>query len=197
LIAPCRHERMYQEEGIIKNPSGEYRVIYSRHRQFDICKLLVEEGERPKSTTTARFSSLVFAIRHYDEATPLETDAAVVAATQANLPIGARTELWAGARGLRAVLEYPIRTMNFHPERTRFQVDTGPLNFPDLAADDEHWIDRRAVAHAVYNPFDRCEFVCKRPTPLLHDSQEVARIFDYSDFWSLPARHTLYRAGRL
>jgi hypothetical protein len=147
--------------------------------------------------TTEWFTSLVFTINHHPEATALDTDAAVVAATQANVPINARTELRDEASGLRAVLEYPVRTMNIHPERVRFQVDTGPLIFPDLAATAEHWIDSCALAHIIYNTFDRAEFICKRPTPLIHDGQEVARIFHYSDYRAFPAAHTLYAAGAL
>jgi hypothetical protein len=197
LIAPCRTEWMYRDEGLIQNPSGEYRVIFSQERQLAVGKAIIEQDERPASIPTSTFTSLVFTINQYPRATPLPTDDAVIAATEQHLPINARTELWDTDRGFRAVLEYPVRTMNFHPERRRFQVDTGPLIFPDLASDAEHWIDRCALAHAIYNTFDRCEFVCKRPTPVVVDGQEVARVFHYSDYRALPAKHTLLAAGSL
>ena len=63
---------------------------------------------------------------------------------------------------------------------------------PDLAADEEHWIDRCAIAHVAYNTLDRCEVLCKRPTPIFHDGQEVARVFHYSDYREMPATHTLF-----
>ncbi|MGH2561681.1 MAG: hypothetical protein ACRDJH_21660 [Thermomicrobiales bacterium] len=197
LVAPCRTEWMYQEENLFQNPSGEYRVIFTQERQLVVGKRMVEESDRPGSSSTDKFTSLVFTIGLFPDATALDTGKAVVAATHANLPINALTEIRDDASGLRATLEYPVRTMNIHPERERFQVDTGPLIFPDLAANDEHWIDRCALAHVIYNTFDRAEFICKRPTPFLHDGQEVARIFHYSDYRALPATHTLYVAGRL
>ena len=197
LIAPCRTEWMYQDANLFQVPSGEYRVIFSQDRQLSVGKRMVEEGDRPRSVSTAQFTSLTFTVIHHPETTALETDEAVVAATQRNLPLVAQTELWDDPRGLRATLEYPIRTMNIHPERRRFQVDTGPLIFPDLASDEEHWIDRCALAHLVYTTFDRAEFICKRPTPFLHEGREVGRIFHYSDVRALPARHTLLCAGRL
>ncbi len=140
---------------------------------------------------------MTFTLPTFPEATAITTDDAAVEATQRNLSLSARTEIEDERRGLRATLEYPVRTMNFHPERRRFQVDTGPLIFPDLVADTEHAIDRCALAHVIYNTFDRAEFIRKRPTPLVHDGQEVGRIIHYSDYRSLPARHTLLCAGRL
>ena len=83
------------------------------------------------------------------------------------------------------MLEYPIRTMNYHEERVRFQVDTGPLIFPDLEADTERLIDRCYLAHTVYNNFTYAEFVCKQPTPLVVDGAEVASIYHYSFYKSL------------
>ncbi|MGN6360660.1 MAG: hypothetical protein ACTHNK_09740, partial [Thermomicrobiales bacterium] len=107
------------------------------------------------------------------------------------------TEIWNEERHLHAVLEYPIKTMNFHPERRRFQVDTGPLIVPDLAATEEHWMDTLALAHIVYNTFDRAEFICRRPVPLLVDGREVARLLHYDEVRVLPARHTLLCGGEL
>ena len=48
-------------------------------------------------------------------------------------PIVAKTSF--EVNGIRATLEYPVRTMNYHDDRVRFQVDTGPLIFPDLPSD--------------------------------------------------------------
>jgi hypothetical protein len=85
--------------------------------------------------------------------------------------------------------------MNFHPERVRFQVDTGPLIFPDLAATAEHLIDRCKLAHTVYNTFEYAEFVCKQPTPLVRDGSEVASIYHYSDYRRLAVTNTLFSAA--
>lgn len=197
LIAPCRTEWMYQEERLFQDPSAEYRVIFSQDRQLSVGKKMVEDSAPAGSVSTAQFTSLAFTLRAFPEATAITTDEAAVEATQHNLVLNARTEIEDAQRGLRATLEYPIRTMNFHPERGRFQVDTGPLIFPDLAADDEHLIDRCALAHVIYNTFDRAEFILKRPTPFIHDGAEVGRIMHYSDYRSVPARHTLLCAGRL
>jgi hypothetical protein len=197
LIAPCRGEWMYQEENLFQIPSAEFRLIYARDRYVQVGKKMIEDAERPGSRPSERFQSLTFSIQSAPSSTELTTDDAVIAATLRNLPINAKTEIWDDASGLRAILEYPIRTMNYHVERRRFQVDTGPLIFPDLSATVEYPIDRCALAHIIYNRFDRAEFICKRPTPVMHEGQEIARIQHYSDVRSMPAKHTLLCAGEL
>jgi len=209
LVAPCRTEWMYQEERLFQVPSAEYREIFSATRRLSLGKRLTTDGQQarsaparatptvPGAVRAAGLTSLSFAVRTFPEVTVLETDAQVVAATQANLPLVGHTEIRDDARCLRATLEYPIKTMNIHPERRRFQVDTGPLIVPDLAAEETHWIDLLALAHIIYNTFDRAEFICRRPTPILRDGDEVASVLHYSEVRVLPARHILLCAGRL
>jgi hypothetical protein len=125
-------------------------------------------------------------------ARPLPAYQDVVDATLQGAPIVARTNIEGKESLLRAELEYPIRTMNFHPERVRFQVDTGPLIFPDLESDAETTIERCKLAHTVYNTFDYAEFVCKRPTPLVVAEKTVATIFHYSEYHRLHVTNALF-----
>ena len=191
LVAPCRTEWMYRETEMIQNPSGEYRVIFSQDRQLYVGKKIAEETARGKSTSTSWFTSLVFDI-DLAPAKVLETNEAVVEATVKRVPIVAKTEIVNAEKGLRAMIEYPIRTMNFHEERQRFQVDTGPLIFPDFHLDDELLIDRCKLAHTVYNNFTYAEFVCKQPTPIFNaDGKEVASAYHYSDYHELQVTNTM------
>ena len=193
LIAPCRTEWMYRDTEVIQNPSGEYRVIFTQDRQLSVGKHIDESRERGGSIPTSGFNTLEFKITTVD-ATPLADDAAVIEASQGLKPIIAKTEIVNADRGLRATLEYPVRTMNYNRPHNRFQVDTGPLVFPDFTLETEHLIDRCKLAHAVYNTFDYAEIVCKQPTPILSDGQEVASVFHYSDYHQLPATTTFFAA---
>jgi hypothetical protein len=195
LIAPCRGEWMYQDEHIFQFPSAEFRLLYSRDRILSVGKKMIEDAPRPASRSNERFISLTFSVQSVPTTTDLTTDDEVINATLRNLPINAKTEIWDEASGLRAILEYPIRTMNYHAERRRFQVDTGPLVFPDLTGSAEYPIDRCSLAHVVYNRFDRAEFILKRPTPVIHEGQEIGRIQHYSDVRMMPAKHTFVCAG--
>ena len=77
-------------------------------------------------------------------------------------------------------------------QRVRFQVDTGPLIFPDLTNDAEQLIDCCYLAHTVYNTFTYAEFVGKQPTPLIIDGREATSIYHYSKYWQLDVTNELY-----
>jgi len=56
--------------------------------------------------------------------------------------------------------------INILRDPPRFQVDTGPLLWPDLASSAPHPIERFEVAYVAYCTFDRAEFILRRPTPI-------------------------------
>jgi hypothetical protein len=190
LIAPCRTEWMYRETELLQDPSGEYRVIFSQDHQLFVGKSIAERGERAGPASTSVFNSLEFPVVTVP-ASPLPGYQDVIEATLQYVPIVARTTIEESG-GLRAVLEYPVRTMNFHQERVRFQVDTGPLIFPDLEIDVDEPIERCKLAHTVYNTFNYAEFVCKRPTPLVVDHETVASTFHYSEYHRLEVKNELF-----
>ena len=198
LIVPCRTEWMYQEENLFQIPSREYRGIWSRTRHISLGKGMIYESEQHKSALTKdTFTSLHFTIRSLHSATPLTTDEAVVAATLKELPLVAQTEIWDKQRQMRAVIEYPVKTMNIHPERRRFQVDTGPLPLPDFTSDTEERIEWFSLAHVVYNTFDRAEFIIRQPTPVVRDGREVCSVMHYSGIKVYEAQNTILCAGSL
>lgn len=193
LIAPCRTEWMYRETELIQNPSGEYRQIFSEPHalQRSVGKSISEAGPiaHGPALSTDGFNWIRFSIASRPSR-KLATDQEVVDATMANAPIIAKTSF--EANGLKAILEYPILTMNYHEERVRFQVDTGPIIFPDLDADAERLIDRCYLAHTIYNTFDYAEFIGKQPTPLVVDGNEVASIYHYSFYKNLTVTNELF-----
>ena len=118
-------------------------------------------------------------------------NAQAVAATLANRPLVARTAIANDDVGRRAVLEYPIKTMNVTRNPARLQVDTGPLLFPDLATEAGRVIERFAIAHVVYHQRDQAEFILRQPTPVGEGEAPVA-VTDYSDIRVLSARNELF-----
>lgn len=196
LIHACRTEWMYREDSLFQVPSREYRGVWSRERYMGFDGAMVCERTRNSSEPCAgRFEPLEFTIAKLPGVTALETDEAVVRATQQDLPIVAQTEIWDRKRGVRATIEYPVKTMNFHPERMRFQVDTGPLPLPDFDSSAEHWIEWFDLAHVVYNTYDRAEFIVRRPTPVVIEGKEVCQVHHYSEVRVHEARHTLLCGG--
>ena len=159
--------------------------------------MIYEGGKRISTPTKETFTSLKFTIRSFPSTTVLQTDEVVVEATLKEVPLVAQTEIWDEQRRMRAIIEYPVKTMNFHPERKRFQVDTGPLPLPDFASDAEEQIEWFSLAHVVYNTFDRAEFIIYQPTPVFKDGQEVCSVVHYSGIKVYEAKNTILCAGSL
>jgi hypothetical protein len=195
LIAPCRAERMYRDDALFQTPNYEFCGIFTA----DECLLLrthwvSARDDREYGRNRERFEDARLDVRAFAAAETLADRAAIVAATLANRPLVARTELRDAASGRRAVLEYPVKTMNVTREPARFQVDTGPLLLPDFASAAARPIERLAVAHVVYHTFDRAEFIVRAPTTAPGAAPATAHT-DYSAVRALPARNEIVGCG--
>jgi len=112
-----------------------------------------------------------------------------VSASQA--PMVARTKLSDADTGLRAVIECPVKTMNISLEKRMYQVDTGPVVFPDLSRRLADPIESLRLAFVAFNAPDFADFVIEQPTPVIEDGVEKCRIMHYSSPISRPAHNAL------
>jgi hypothetical protein len=166
LIAPCRAERMYLDTPLFQLPNYEFCGIWSADEFLIIRTAWVSERDnRQYGLGRARWRDIHLDIRRFAHTAVLTDDPAIIQATLDNRSLTARTELDDAATGRRAILEYPIKTMNVMLEPPRFQVDTGPLILPDFKATVTHPIESFAMAHVVYNNMDKAEFILRKPAP--------------------------------
>jgi hypothetical protein len=117
----------------------------------------------------------------------LATNQAVREATYAFHLIVAQTEIRDEATGLRAVIEYPVKTMNTHRARDLYQVDTGPIAFPDLGRRHEPMAECISLAFVAFNAPGFADFVLEAPTAVGKE-----QVHHYSRLVSLPAKNRLY-----
>ncbi len=87
-------------------------------------------------------------------------------------------------------IDFPIKTMNANEREWIYQVDTGPILFPDLSADNNSWIDSFRLAYVAFNREDWAEFILQAPTPL-SDSISVNH---YSRTAQMNTQNTIFRA---
>ncbi|MDE0434970.1 MAG: hypothetical protein OXH92_13285 [Bryobacterales bacterium] len=181
LIAACRTEWVYAESGLFQIPSREYRNIYSLTEERSMGRGITYGGEAARGRpVTDSFRSLEIDVARFADSRALDAPAAINEATESNIPLVGRTEI--RGPGRTYLLEYPILTMNFRPENSSFQVDTGPLLAPDLESSEAKTIDRLEMAHIAYNRLDRVELILRRPTPITDDAGgELARVLHYSE----------------
>jgi len=192
LIAPCRSERMYLDSQLFQMPNYEFCGIFADEE----CLLVRTHWQRDRDNreygrNTERFAKVTLDIRSHPETRALTDDRQIYDATLANLPLVAQTELRDEARGLRATIQYPMKTINVLPAGPRFQVDTGPLLLPDFASTAARIIERFDLAHVVYHRFDQAEFILRWPTQVGTD----AAVTDYSTIQTFPARNTIFSVG--
>lgn len=192
LIAPCRKEWMYRDTGLLMDPGAEYRAIFCADRQVDVAMQARLTGDRPLPDSTGGFIDLAFEIATRP-AIELFTARAIVEASLRSDPIVVQTTIGHQESGLTALLEYPVRTMNYHPERGRFQVDTGPLIFPDLTLTVDHPIDSCRLAHTVFNALDYAEFTCRPAGDGIDAELEGTGLRRYRDLYRVTAAHRFFR----
>ena len=117
----------------------------------------------------------------------LTTNQDVRDATYAFHPIVAQTEIWNQDTGLRAIIECPVKTMNTHRESDKYQVDTGPIAFPDLGRRCQPQVECISLAFVAFNAPGFADFVLEVPTAVGKE-----QIHHYSRLVSLPAQNRLY-----
>ena len=111
-------------------------------------------------------------------------------ATYAYMPLVVQTEIWDDVTGLKAIIEYPAKTVNTRREDNIFQVDTGPLAFPDLTRRYEPLVDCIHLAFVAFNRWDRADFVLESPTPL--PENDAVKVHHYSRRINLKANHRMF-----
>jgi hypothetical protein len=189
LIAPCRAERMYGDGALFQMPNYEFCGIFADDEELMLVRTawVSERDNREPARKRERFDDVTLDIVTLPSQ-QLADDAAIVAATLANRPLVARTEIQTEGGARRAVLEYPVKTMNVLREPPRFQVDTGPLILPDLASTGPA-IESFDLAHVVYCLLDRAEFVLRRPNPV---GPTGTLVTDYSLIQIMPAANSIH-----
>ena len=71
----------------------------------------------------------------------------------------------------QAILEYPIPYMNVHPPESQFQVDVGPILFPDFRITNAPLISQLRLCYVLFNTFDQAEFVLLAPSSTRDDGR--------------------------
>ena len=199
LISPCRTEWMYRDDVLWQQPNYEFAGICSATEWMAGHIRAGEPNEfggdwRVSHPIADRFRDFRTVVRHHRDVEALVDDEQVVATTLGADPIVARTEVWSTDEKTRAVIEYPIKTMNVQRERQRMQVDTGPLIYPDLDAAADSEIEKLHFAFVCFNTDAVAEFVLRGPTPVMRDGEQVGTYIDYSQVRRVPIENTFYVA---
>lgn len=125
----------------------------------------------------------------------LKTNEAILEATYAYHPIITQTEIRNETTRLGAIIECPVKTLNTNREHNAYQVDTGPLAFPDLSQRHTRHVDGIALAFVAFNAPHFADFILEVPTPIRDSEtggQEAGTVYHYSRQVSVTATNRVY-----
>ena len=196
----CIGEYMYKEDGIAQVPTSEVGTVCSRGDSSMWKKFanhdhdVIQSGPWDVRRKTfaggyAYWTDLQFILKSA-EARPLRTSEDITASIMAGEAMIGRTELRDAELGWKATLEYPVSYVNVHPPAGNFQVDVGPILFPDFASTEDLIVDRIQLAYVLYNQLDEVEFAIREPT-VVADGQS-AQTLHYSKVVKTAARSELF-----
>lgn len=192
----CKSENTFAPKELFHKDNYDFTPVFGR--DFGAIfrrKAHANNGYKEVKAADAMWGGVMQKIRLPRQVRRLGTPQEIAQATHQGLPLVARTKLRQGS--VHVIIEYPIKTMNVHVERAMFQVDTGPVAFPDLQGGHERSIDAITLAYVAFNAWDFAEFILETPTPVAKDTQgnEVA-VHHYSRILELEAENELFAIAR-
>lgn len=194
--ASCKSENTFGEKDLLYQDNydflpffgPEYTVVFRR-------KAWLNPNYREVRAMSETWGGIKYHLVEGGKCEELKTNKEVREATYAFTPIVAQTEIRDETTKLRAVIEYPVKTMNTRREDDMYQVDTGPLAFPDLSKRYGRTVDCLSPAFVVFNVPHFADFVVEGPTALRSEGaegEEISKVYHYSRILSLKAENRLY-----
>lgn len=204
LLASCKSEDTYGQGDLFTKPNYDFSAIFSRKDYRLIRQHASGSNNNPSvGAIPDFFDDVVFHIQPGSHAQVLRESGDIVEATLKNRILVGRTELTLKDGKTQAILDYPIKTINVNDQKTLFQVDTGPLLYPNLDSPHTRTIDAFEHAFLAYKTFHLAEFISLQPTSLLDTVKNVAErerllplksvlsVNHYSAIRKSPAKNTL------
>jgi hypothetical protein len=195
--ASCKSENTFAEQDLFHEDNYDFLPILGEDRWL-VFRRTVALSERYRSVYRLHelWGQPTRALRKAADATVLDTWEQIRVATAGAVPLVTQTEIASPETGLRAIIECPTKTMNVSLDKGLYQVDTGPVGFPDLTKRHDPEIDCLSLAFLAFNAPDFADFVVEQPTRVSADGVETCEVYHYSSPFSMPARNRVFALGR-
>jgi hypothetical protein len=160
----------------------EYGLIYRR-------KAWLNPGYRSIVRTEEMWDGQIYHLIEARAYRELHTPEEILETTRDFLPLVSQTEIRDESAGMRALIECPVKTMNTRRSGQMYQVDTGPVMFPDLSVKVDRNAEHFFLAFLAFNARHFTDFVLEVPTEI---GDKGERIHHYSRRLSLAATNRLF-----
>jgi len=188
--ASCKSEDTFAEKNLFLEDNYDFLPILGG-RNWLIFRRPCRISETYRQVKADIWGEPVLKLRWGKGVTQLDTYEDIQKATHAGKPIVAQTELHHEETKFRATIEYPVKTMNISVDKSLYQVDTGPVAYPDLSERYDPAIDCLRLAFVAFNAPHFADFIIEQPTPVIEDEKELAKVYHYSNPFSVSARNRL------
>jgi hypothetical protein len=188
----CKSENTFGEKDLFYGDNYDFLPILGEgHWLVFRRKVRLNPDYRSIKTVEGMWGPPMLKLREATKVTVLDTWEKIRDASAAATPIVSRTELTDEKTGLKAILEAPVKTLNISLDHSKYQVDTGPIAYPDLTQRYEPRIDCLKLAFVAFNAPHFADFVVEQPTAVVEEEQEKCQVHHYSSPFSMPAKNTL------
>lgn len=185
FFASCKSEDTYAPRELFYRDNYDFCGIFSEEEYAIFrTRAIHHEGFREEGEWRKRFEEVRQQIVRV-EAQELEEDAQIVRTTLEGVPLVGKVEFASPDNTYGIYLEFPIKTMNVNDIKMIWQVDTGPLPYPDFSRPANRLIERLWPAYVAYNARHFADFILQQPLPIGDGNISVTH---YSGRVSLPAR---------
>lgn len=190
--AACKSERTFAADGLFMADNYDFLPVFGpRWGLIFRRKAAAHDGYRTCLPATDMWGGQDYHLVEAPAATELTTNQAVRAAAHSWAPIVGQTEIACPETGLRAVIEYPVKTLNTHRGRDLYQVDTGPIVLPDLTRRPQRLAETLQLAYVACNAPHFADFVVEARTAVGQPAAG-AEVYHYSQLLTLPATNRLH-----
>lgn len=196
--ASCKSENTFGEKDLFYSDNYDFLPIWGEGRWLVFRRTLgVSDRYRTVNAPEKMWGVPELKLRDAPVATVLDTWEAIRDATAAAIPIVTQTEITNPETRLRAIIECPSKTINVSLEKKMYQVDTGPLAYPDLARRYDPVIDCLRLAFIAFNAPHFADFIVEQEVAVTCEGGGTAQVYHYTKPFSLPATNKVIALGKL
>jgi len=198
--ASCKSENTFGERDLFYKNNYDFLPIFGEGKVLVFRRFANKQGEGYRTIKKMEDmwgANPVLYMPVADVITELDSFEKIRDATASGIPIVTQTEFQNNETGLRAVIEAPCKTMNISHTKKMYQVDTGPIAFPDLSKKYGVQIDCLSLAFIAFNADHFADFVIEAPTPIMENNKAVSTVYHYSKIRSLQVKNRIFALGKV
>ena len=192
----CKSENTFAPKDLFHKDNYDFMLIFGpEHSVIFRRKAYLNPNYTQYINTAELFGGPEYHLVEAQEYEEIKTNQEIFDAAHTFMPIVGQTEIWNPQTKLRAIIEYPVKSLNNNIQDDIYQVDTGPVALPDLAKTCDRHIERIALAYVAFNVPEFADFVIEAPTVIRENGdqgKEICKIHHYSKIISLETKNRLF-----